>query len=113
MNQTIIPLPDGDFTTKEFLDRLPITAIDVTVHSFRMGDVEDPDLYAAEPLYQWQNSEMGKWVMSNAVETPSWYRRVDPSSFGWRYEVRANLSPQNYTHWWMKWGHELDNKSKR
>ena len=41
----------------------------VVVHRFRMGDVEDPDLYAAQPLWEWQSSEMGKWVMERAVDT--------------------------------------------
>jgi hypothetical protein len=39
---------------------------ELTVHEFTMGDVEDPDLYAAEPLYKWQESAEGKW------DAPSW-----------------------------------------
>ena len=37
----------------------------VTVHQFTMGDVDDPQLYAAEPLLNWQNSESGNgsWNM--------------------------------------------------
>jgi hypothetical protein len=104
----ILPLPNGDFTTEEWVNNNgPLT---VTVHSFRMGDVEDPDLYAGEPLWKWQNSEMGEWVMANAVQTPSWHRHIDPSSFGWTYTVRAELSPKDYTFWWFKWGHELTKK---
>jgi hypothetical protein len=101
----VIPLPNGDFTTVEHIEAHgPLT---VTVHKFRMGDVEDPDLYAAEPLWQWQNTEMGEWVMSNAVQTPSWHRLIDPSSFGWTYTILAELSPKDYTYWWIKWGCEL------
>ena len=101
----VIPLPNGDFTTVEHIEAHgPLT---VTVHKFRMGDVEDPDLYAAEPLWQWQNTEMGEWVMDNAVQTPSWHRLVDPSSFGWTYTIQAELSPKDYTYWWVKWGCEL------
>jgi hypothetical protein len=48
----------------------------VQVHEFKMGDVEDPDLYAAQPLYDWQTSEMGEWVMSRAVDTPEWHRQI-------------------------------------
>jgi hypothetical protein len=47
---------------------------DVKVHEFNMGDVEDPDLYAAQPLYEWQQSEQGKWIMEHAVEPPFWHR---------------------------------------
>jgi len=105
MNDTILPLPNGDFTTVEHVEQHG--PLEVIVHRFRMGDVEDPDLYAAEPLYQWQNSEMGEWVMANAVQKPIWHRHVDPSSFGWTYTIRAELMPKDYTFWWMKWGCDL------
>ena len=107
---TILPLPNGDFTTVEHIEQHgPLT---VVVHRFRMGDVEDPDLYAGEPLWQRQTSEMGKWVMDNAVQTPSWHRAPDPNTLGYAYSIRAELTPKNYTYWWIKWGHELDAKSK-
>ena len=44
---------------------------EIVVHEFTMGDVDDPDLYAGEPLWQWQQSEEGQWIMDHAVETPS------------------------------------------
>jgi hypothetical protein len=110
LNDTILPLPNGDFTTVEHIEQHgPLT---VVVHNFRMGDVEDPDLYAAEPLWKWQNTDMGKWVMANAVQTPSWHRSADFPNYGYSYSIRAELSPKNYTYWWLKWGHELDAKSK-
>ena len=76
---------------------------DVKVHEFRMGDVEDPDLYAAEPLYQWQSSEAGAWVMAHAVETPFWHRHIDPGSYGYKYYVIARLSEKDQTYWTLKW----------
>ena len=76
---------------------------DVKVHEFTMGDVEDPDLYAAEPLYKWQQSEAGQWVMAHAVEAPFWHRMVDPASYGHKYYVIARLSEQDQTYWTLKW----------
>jgi hypothetical protein len=76
----------------------------VTVHSFAMGDVEDPDLYAAQPLYDWEHSEQGEWVMNNAVETPSWHRMPDPYGYGYRYEVRAKLQGARLTEWLLRHG---------
>ena len=105
MNDTVLKLPNGDFTTVEWLNKHgPLT---VTVHTFQMGDVEDPDLYAAEPLWNWQNSEMGEWVMTNAVQTPSWHREIDKFMWGYSYSIRAELTPKDYTYWWLKWGHKL------
>jgi hypothetical protein len=76
---------------------------DVKVHEFMMGDVEDPDLYAAQPIYKWQESEAGKWIMEHAVEIPFWHRAVDPNTFGYKYYIIARLSEQNQTYWALKW----------
>lgn len=76
----------------------------ITVHAFRLGDVEDPDLYAADPLLKWQESEKGKWVMANAVETPSWHRMVDHASMGYQYRIRAKLQGPALTFYLLKWG---------
>jgi hypothetical protein len=76
----------------------------VVVHRFRMGDVEDPDLYAAQPLWEWQESEVGKWIMEHSIETPVWHRHVDPMNFGFAYAVTADLKDVDYTFWALKWG---------
>ena len=84
----------------------------VNVHEFRMGDVEDPDLYAAQPLYDWQQSEMGEWVMARAVDAPEWHRTTLPMEFGHRYIIVAKLKDIDYTAWQIKWGiNQLDKKS--
>jgi hypothetical protein len=80
----------------------------VVVHSFSMGDVEDPDLYAAEPLIKWERSEQGQWVMDNAVETPSWHRMADPYNYGYRYEIRAKLQGPALTEWLLKYADHKD-----
>jgi hypothetical protein len=76
---------------------------EIVVHEFMMGDVDDPDLYAGEPLWKWQQSEIGQWVMEHAVETPFWHRIVDPTSFGYKYCVVARLKEQDQTYWALKW----------
>ena len=76
---------------------------DVTVHRFTMGDVEDPDLYAAQPLIEWQRSEKGAWVMAHAVESPVWQRMIDHSSFGYTFVIRARLKDVDYTFYQLKW----------
>lgn len=64
---------------------------EMVVHEFSVGDVEDPDLYAAEPLWKWQESEHGQWCMKNAADTPTWHRFADPMSFGYKYQIRAKF----------------------
>ena len=87
----------------QLIDNKVVRFADVAVHSFTMGDVEDPDLYAAQPIYEWQESEMGKWVMEHAVETPFWHRHTDPSTYGYKYYIIARLREQDQTYWALKW----------
>ena len=75
---------------------------EVVVHTFTMGDVEDPDLYAAEPLYQWQQSEIGQWVMEHAIETPCWHRQADPYNHGYQYAITAKLHGARLTEWLLR-----------
>jgi hypothetical protein len=76
----------------------------VVVHRFSVGDVEDPDIYASVPLIEWEKSEQGQWVMTNAVETPSWHRMTDPMSYGYVYQIRAQLRGAALTEWLLRYG---------
>ena len=85
----------------------------VIVHRFRMGDVEDPDLYAAQPLWEWQSSEMGKFVMEKSVQTPMWHRNSNPNQYHIDYCVQAWLRGADYTYWVLKWADQVDNTVTR
>lgn len=76
----------------------------LTVYEFSMGDVEDPDLMAAEPLYKWEQSEQGKWVMQNSCDTPTWHRIADPMTYGYKYCIRAKLMGPALTEWLLRYG---------
>ena len=77
---------------------------EVIVHSFTLGDVEDPDLYAAEPLITWEKSEIGQWIMKNSADTPTWHRMADPSTYGYKYQIRAKLMGPALTEWLLRYG---------
>lgn len=79
-------------------------ATEIVVHRFRLGDVDDPDLYAAEPLWQWEQSDAGKWVMENAVEVPRWQRYIDYTSYHTQYAIIARLKSSAITYYLMRWG---------
>jgi hypothetical protein len=82
----------------------------VLVHKFRISDSEDPDLYAAQPLWEWQESEIGKWVMTHAVETPTWHRQAhNYLLWGHEYAITARLMGKDYTYWMLKYDKPLDN----
>lgn len=83
-----------------------MSTVELVVHTFRVGDVEDPDIYAAEPLWNWQNSEAGKWILDHAVETPVWIRMPMPDYFGHTFIVRAQLLEQDAVFYQLKYGNE-------
>lgn len=74
---------------------------EVVVHTFNLGDVEDPDLWAADSLYKFENSDKGKWIMSNSTPTPIW-KRI-PCEYGWQYQIRAYLTPEQLTYYKLKY----------
>jgi len=76
----------------------------IVVHKFTMGDVEDPDLYAAEPLWNWQQSDHGKWVMENALDTPEWHRQADLVNWGHSYAVTAVFESKKLTEYYLRFG---------
>lgn len=108
--QSLGPKIESKYKHRYNLDGDKIVEVkEVTVFAFRMGDVEDPDLWAAEPMYKWQESEMGRWVMTRAVESPVWHRIVDPETFGYRYVIRAKLTEKDLTFFYLKWRDLVDN----
>lgn len=80
----------------------------VVVHFFTVGDVDDPEIYAAEPILKWQESEAGKWVLNRAVETPMYHRHIDHVSYGYKYAITAKLKDKDYTYWCLKYADSVD-----
>lgn len=78
-------------------------SLKVIVHSFIMGDVEDPDLFAAMPLFEWEKTEKGKWVIDNSVKEVYWQRLIDYNSLGYKYQVVAEFTESNYTYYKLKY----------
>jgi hypothetical protein len=95
-------VPTGDTYRYMIINDRVEEVREVVVHEFTMGDVEDPDLYAAEPLWKWQQSEAGQWVMTHAVETPSWYRIPDQLQYGYKYQIRAKLTGARLTEYLLR-----------
>ena len=86
----------------KIIDDQPVRFSDVCVHEFGVGDVEDPEIYAAGPIWDWQQTEAGQWVMENAVEKPYYIQSLDYNSWGHRYKIMARLSEQDQTFWKLK-----------
>ena len=72
------------------------------VHTIQLGDVEDPDIMVAHPMWEWQETEEGKWIMEHSRPIPSWNRCVDQNTYGYTYSITAYLKPKDYTFWSLK-----------
>jgi hypothetical protein len=82
----------------------------VVVHQFNLGDVDDPEIYAASPIWEWQQSEPGKFVMEHAIDKPEWRRQVDHSTYSYQYAVIAELEMKKLAEFYLKWGKDGSGK---
>jgi hypothetical protein len=74
------------------------------LYSFTLADVDDPEIYAAGPLWDWQQTECGQWCMENCIQTPSFHIHTDLSSYCYRVTVTGELSETDHTYYQLKWG---------
>lgn len=75
----------------------------VTFHTFVMGDVDDPDIYVAQPIYEWQQTEPGQWVMAHCAD-PRYTFHPDGHTWGHRVILYGELADHDATFWQLKWG---------
>lgn len=98
-NRSFDYIRDGDRVHKIY---------NVVVHRFRVSDSDDPEIYAAEPIWNWQQTECGKWVMDKAIESPMYHQQLDSSFMGYRYAITAKFKEKDYTYWCIKWADQID-----
>jgi len=76
----------------------------IIVHKIEMGDVEDPELYAAAPIMSWENSEKGQWLQKNSKQQMEYIVRPNQETYGWMVLIFAWLEEQDLTYFKLKWG---------
>jgi len=79
-----------------------MATVKIVVHQFTLGDVDDPDIYAAQPIYEWQQTETGKWIMENAIDI-YWDRHWDISQMYQQYRIVAELTETDLTWYGLKY----------
>ena len=75
----------------------------ITFHTFGMGDVEDPELYAALPLGEFMDTEKGQWIRDNCQD-PQYIIRPDPHTYGTRVIVYGEVEDKQAVEWILRWG---------
>ena len=71
-------------------------------HTINMGDVEDPEIYAAMPILEWQGTEQGQWVMDNCPD-PQFRITNNHKSWGYHIHIYGPLTAQAAVFYELKW----------
>jgi hypothetical protein len=82
----------------------------VVVHKFSVGDVDDPEIYAAGPIWDWQQSDAGQFIMKNSVDKPEWCRHMDHAVYGHQYAITAELEAKKLSEFYLRWGKDGSGK---
>ena len=68
-----------------------------------LGDVEDLELYAAQPIMEWEHTELGEWLHEHSYEQMMFDIVADNVSFGYRINIYAWLRDEALTYYNLKW----------
>ncbi len=74
------------------IDGKTIIDSEIVVHRFLVEWSDDAIVTAAAPLYEWEQSEVGKWVMEHAVEKPRWERAMHINTYNQEFAIIARLT---------------------
>lgn len=73
------------------------------VHSFFIGDCEDPYLMAGFPLAEWEKTDAGRFVKEHAIEQPVFYCEQNFARMGYNVAIYARLKPADLTFYFLKY----------
>lgn len=76
--------------------------IKVIFHKFTLADVDDIDIYVAQPIHEWQQTDKGKWVMENATDL-TYYTHPDVHTFGHNVVIKGKLEEKKATEYYLRW----------
>ena len=74
----------------------------IVFHQFRLGDVEDPEIYAAGPIIDWERTEAGQWIMENAHDT-RFHIHTDYDTYGYKVTITGQLEEQDEVYYRLKY----------
>lgn len=76
----------------------------VIVHQFTISDTDDPEIYAAEPIMRWQESDSGKFVMAHSITVPVFHKQLSYPTLGYQYAITAELEKRKYSEFLLRFG---------
>lgn len=82
----------------------------ILFHEALLADSEDPELYAAAPIVEWEHSEQGQWVKQHALEVPSFRIVTCTNTWGHKVQIYGKLKEQDEIIFRLKYGYINSNK---
>ena len=77
----------------------------ITFHSFRIGDTDEPELYAMYPIKEWLGTPKGEWVNEHCKDL-SWHLLPDEDNYGYKVILRGSITDHQATEYFLKWEKE-------
>lgn len=74
----------------------------IIFHTFTMGDVEDPEIYIAQPVYEFQQTDKGKWMMENGQDL-QYQISADYDCYGYKIVLYGKLDDRLATEYYLRW----------
>jgi hypothetical protein len=67
------------------------------------GSEDYEEHFAALTMHEWQNTDAGQWLTKHSVPNAEWKSTPDISIYGTKFMFVANLTPELYTFWKLKY----------
>lgn len=77
--------------------------IKISVKTFNLGDVEDPEVYLGAAWYDFEQTEQGQWIKKNAIDLV-YHQYLDHASYGYKYTVTGTFNDEDALFYKLKWG---------
>jgi hypothetical protein len=77
--------------------------VTIEVHSFGIGDPDDPEIYAAQPLHEFMQTNKGQWIKEHCQD-PMYIIRPDITMFSQRVIVYGTVEDISATEYYLRWG---------
>lgn len=74
----------------------------IKFHSFTLGNVDDVEIHAAQPIYEWQQTPPGKWCMAHASDV-TWHQALDYHRMGYCVTIYGYLEPKLATEYFLRY----------
>lgn len=81
----------------------------VVVYRFKLSDVDDPALYAAGPIWEWEQSDAGKFITTHSITPVRWSMHHDIAHYGYQCFVVAELETKKLSEYYLRWNKNENN----